>query len=357
MGFTHLRTLIAAAVVTLVTIVSAAPLLAHEIGTTEVRASLSSNATYQIDLTTGPETLLRKLEARARVPRSRELNDAQLHAAISRFAPALASATNITFGTVRVQPAVAVVPIRDGAITIRFTGNVPQSAGPFTFQYTLASATYALTIQTPHGEPVRYWINADDTSTPFPLDRVTRVDIVRQYLVLGFTHILPLGLDHILFVLGMFLLSSRLKPVLMQVTAFTIAHSITLALSINGIVNASPRIVEPLIALSIAYVAIENLTTTKLKPWRIAIVFAFGLLHGLGFAGVLRELGIPRAELATALIAFNVGVELGQLAVIAAAWVLVVSWAQTKPWYRRRLLVPASLAIAAMGLIWTFERL
>ncbi|HEX8620146.1 MAG TPA: HupE/UreJ family protein [Thermoanaerobaculia bacterium] len=354
MGFTHVRTLIAGA---LFTLLFAAPLVAHEIGTTDVRATFPADSTYRIDVTTGPETLLRKLEARARVARSRDLDDTQLHAAISRFAPALGSAVNIHFGSVRVQPAVAVLPIRDGAITVRFTGNVPRTPAPFTFQYTLASATYALTIQTPHNAPVRYWINGDETSTPVPLDRVTRVDIVRQYLVLGFTHILPLGLDHILFVLGMFLLSSRLKPVLTQVTAFTVAHSITLALSINGIVNASPRIVEPLIALSIAYVAIENLTTTQLKPWRIAIVFAFGLLHGLGFAGVLRDLGIPRAELATALIAFNVGVELGQLAVIAAAWVLVVSWAQSKPWYRRRLLVPASIAIAAMGLIWTFERL
>src|SRR5205823_5104476 len=127
-----------------------------------------------------------------------------------------------------------------------------------------------------------------------------------------FTHIVPGGLDHILFVLGIFLLSMKVKPVLAQVTAFTLAHSITLGLTIYGLVSVSPRVVEPMIALSIAYVAIENIATTALRPSRVAIVFAFGLLHGMGFAGVLKELGLPRAEFLTALVTFNVGVELGQ---------------------------------------------
>src|SRR6185436_10418310 len=130
----------------------------------------------------------------------------------------------------------------------------------------------------------------------------------------------PLGLDHILFVLGMFLLSPRLKPVLSQVTAFTLAHSITLGLAMYGVLALSPRIVEPLIALSIAWIAVENLTTTTLRPWRIAVVFGFGLLHGMGFAGVLHELGLPRAEFLPALVSFNVGVECGQLLVIGVAY-------------------------------------
>ena len=126
-----------------------------------------------------------------------------------------------------------------------------------------------------------------------------------------------------LFVLGIFLLSPRVKTMLLQVTAFTVAHSITLGLSIYGVVSLPSRIVEPLIALSIAYVAIENLVTRELKPWRLALVFMFGLLHGLGFAGVLRELGLPRDEFLTALADFNLGVEGGQLTVIAAAMLLV----------------------------------
>src|SRR5262249_14305703 len=144
-----------------------------------------------------------------------------------------------------------------------------------------------------------------------------------RYLKLGFTHILPHGLDHMLFVLGIYLLSRRARSVLWQVSAFTVAHSITLGLSMYGVVSVSPRIVEPLIALSIAYVAIENIFLSELKPWRVALVFAFGLLHGLGFAGALKELGLPRSEFVSALLTFNAGVEAGQLAVIATAFGLV----------------------------------
>ena len=180
---------------------------------------------------------------------------------------------------------------------------------------------------------------------------MTRGQVVRTYLELGFTHILPKGTDHILFVLGIFLLSIRLRPILMQVTAFTVAHTITLALTIYGVVSLSPRIVEPLIALSIVYVAVENILTPKLSPWRVAVVFAFGLLHGMGFAGVLAQLGLPRSEFLPALLSFNAGVELGQLAVISIAFLLIGLPFRNKPWYRRRIVIPGSIAIAAVGLV------
>ena len=160
-----------------------------------------------------------------------------------------------------------------------------------------------------------------------------------------------------LFVLGIFLLSRRLRQVLAQVSAFTVAHSITLALSVYGIVSVSPNVVEPLIAVSIAYVAIENIFVTELKPWRVALVFAFGLLHGMGFAGALKELGLPRSEFVTALITFNVGVEAGQLAVIGAAFLLVGWYYGSRHWYRRLVVVPASALIAFTAVYWTIERL
>ncbi|HYS56382.1 MAG TPA: HupE/UreJ family protein [Thermoanaerobaculia bacterium] len=251
-------------------------------------------------------------------------------------------------------------------IDARFDGvkatsrDIPPHAKTFTWRNAKAYATYAITFANEGETPIRQWIEGDATSTPFILSRAvippTRLDVVRQYLVLGFTHIVPHGFDHILFVLGLFLLSAKMKPVLAQVTAFTVAHSITLGLTIYGVVSVSPRIVEPAIALSIAYVAIENLTTSNLKPWRVAIVFAFGLLHGMGFAGVLRDLGLPRSQFLPALITFNVGVEAGQLTVIAAAWLLVVCWAHAKPWYRHRLVMPASALIAATGIFWTAQR-
>ena len=185
----------------------------------------------------------------------------------------------------------------------------------------------------------------------------SKIALFLEYITLGFTHIVPLGLDHILFVLGLYLLSTHLRPLLVQVTAFTIAHSITLGLGLYGIVSVSPAIVEPMIALSIVYVAVENLLTTTLHPWRPLVVFAFGLLHGLGFAGVLHEIGLERTNYVTGLIGFNIGVELGQLAVIAMAFGLTGLWFRDRPWYRGRIVQPASLLIALAGLFWTFERL
>jgi hypothetical protein len=196
-------------------------------------------------------------------------------------------------------------------------------------------------------------------SDPYPLDRPppqpTRLEVVREYVVLGFEHILPLGTDHILFVLGLFLLNTAWRPLLAQITAFTAAHTLTLALSTYGVVSLSPTVVEPLIALSIAWIAFENVFTDELHWWRPAVVFCFGLLHGLGFAGVLNQLGLPRNEYLTALLSFNGGVELGQLAVIAGAFVVLGPF-RGRSWYRRRVTVPLSLIIGVIGLYWAFQR-
>lgn len=189
------------------------------------------------------------------------------------------------------------------------------------------------------------------------LSKLSRTDILGTYLTLGFTHILPLGLDHILFVLSIYFLEPRLKPVLWQATAFTVAHSITLGLAMYGILSPPTSIVEPIIALSILFVAIENIITDRLNPWRVAIVFGFGLVHGLGFAGALTSLGLPRNLFFESLIAFNVGVELGQVSVILLAWLLIGRWFRHKPWYKRRVVVPASVAIGLMAAYWTVERI
>lgn len=144
-----------------------------------------------------------------------------------------------------------------------------------------------------------------------------------SYVPTGFDHIVPLGVDHILFVLGLFFLSTHLKPLLWQVSAFTLAHTITLALAALGYVTVPAAIVEPLIALSIAYVAVENIFLRTLSPWRPFIIFGFGLLHGLGFASVLAQFGLPEQNFVPALIGFNIGVEIGQICVIAVAYLCV----------------------------------
>jgi hypothetical protein len=144
------------------------------------------------------------------------------------------------------------------------------------------------------------------------------------YIPVGFEHILPMGLDHILFVLGLFFLSTRLAPLLWQVTAFTLAHTVTLALGALGYVSIPGSIVEPIIAASIVYVAVENIFARNLHRWRPVVIFVFGLLHGLGFASVLAEFGLPQGQFIPALIGFNIGVEIGQLTVIAIAFLVVV---------------------------------
>jgi hypothetical protein len=245
-------------------------------------------------------------------------------------------------------------------VTVRLEGVVPAGAQALRWQYGLTAASYALLL-TSSSATETIWLEGNEESRSIAIAAIagapSRAGVARTYLGLGFTHILPKGLDHILFVLGIFLLSRRLRPMLWQVSAFTLAHSITLGLALYGVVQLSSRIVEPLIAVSIVYVAVENLWTSELKPWRVTLVFAFGLLHGMGFAGVLRELALPRAELLTGLLAFNVGVEAGQMTVILAAFVCVGMWARRSEAYRRFVVVPASIAIAATGTFWTVQRL
>ena len=204
------------------------------------------------------------------------------------------------------------------------------------------------------------WLKNDESSRVFSLKALyakpSAAKVIGNYVVLGFEHIVPKGVDHILFILGIFLLSLKPRTLLMQVTMFTLAHTITLALSANGVISLPPSVVQPLIALSIAYVGLENLFVHELHRWRMALVFAFGLLHGMGFAGVLNDFGMPKGEFVTALISFNVGVELGQIAVLGMAYLAVGLWFGRSPYYHQRVVVPASLLIGATGLYWTLAR-
>jgi hypothetical protein len=153
------------------------------------------------------------------------------------------------------------------------------------------------------------------------------------------------------------LLSNKIKVILWQATAFTVAHSITLALSMKSIIVAPSAVVEPIIALSILFVAIENLLLTELKPWRIILVFVFGLIHGMGFASSLNEIGLPRNKFATSILSFNAGVELGQVAVILAMFLLLVVPFGKRTDYRKKIVFPLSILIALIALYWTVERM
>jgi hypothetical protein len=189
----------------------------------------------------------------------------------------------------------------------------------------------------------------DPDSLPWPRQAA-------MYLRLGFKHIVPEGIDHILFVLGLFFLGITWRKLLTQTTVFTIAHATTLFLSTYGIFSLPSRYVEPGIALSITWIAIENVVSPQLGPARLAIVFCFGLIHGLGFAGSLSDVPFPKRDFLVALLGFNFGVDAGQLFVIAIAF-LTVGWCRNEPWFRRRIAIPCSLVIAAVGLYWAVQRI
>lgn len=176
-----------------------------------------------------------------------------------------------------------------------------------------------------------------------------------SWVISGFRHVIPLGLDHLLFIVGLFLLAPRWKPLLGQSLTFTLAHSITLALAILGFITLPSILVEILIAASIAWIGIENLLVKKLKPARLYLVFGFGLLHGLGFAGVLREkLGdLSGSQVALPLISFNIGVELAQITVIICAFAIL--WPFRK--YTEKVRVIGSVIVALAGLFWMGERI
>lgn len=204
------------------------------------------------------------------------------------------------------------------------------------------------------------FLTSGGDSAPMPRDGTATVSGFKNflnYIKIGFEHIIPKGLDHILFVLGLFFFSLKMRPLLLQITAFTLAHTVTLAMATAGLVSVPASIVEPLIALSIAFVALENIKGGNITIRRTAIVFAFGLLHGLGFASVLGDVGLEPSKFLSSLIAFNIGVELGQLSVIAVAFVTLGLIFGKKSWYRTRISIPGSIIIAAVGIYWTIERI
>tara|TARA_E500000081_G_scaffold146843_1_gene170369 strand:+ start:1964 stop:2710 length:747 start_codon:yes stop_codon:yes gene_type:complete len=186
------------------------------------------------------------------------------------------------------------------------------------------------------------------------LNAMPWVQKIYIFIKAGFEHIIPQGLDHILFVLGLFFSSLKFRSLIIQVTAFTLAHSITLALAAVGVFKLQLSLVEPLIFLSIVWVAVENTLFKKTTKWRPLVIFGFGLLHGLGFAALLSQYGLPKNNFISLLLAFNVGVELGQLAVLLIAFILVRVMLKNNQ-NKNQLKIPASITIGSIGLFWFIE--
>ncbi|MEM7296021.1 MAG: HupE/UreJ family protein [Pseudomonadota bacterium] len=249
---------------------------------------------------------------------------------------------------------------RDARITV--SAELPAGDGPVVFGWVAAYGPMIVRLGDADDEGAyAAFLAPGELSAELPRAGIdeTAGEIFVRYVIEGFEHIIPKGVDHILFVLGLFFFSLRFGPLLWQVTAFTLAHTVTLALATLEVINipdSAMWFVEALIALSITYVAVENIFIPQLRWWRPAVVFAFGLLHGLGFASVLGDLGLAQGQFILSLIAFNIGVELGQLSVIAAAFLLLALPFGRTGYYRKLIVVPGSLAIASVGAYWFIER-
>ena len=204
----------------------------------------------------------------------------------------------------------------------------------------------------------QFLANGDESDEIFFLGSIERnkVQTFFDYIIVGFEHIIPKGWDHIVFVLGLFFFSSKLKPLVWQISAFTLAHTCTLALGSLGYIKIIPEIVEPLIALSIIFISVENIFVKKLSKWRPLVIFIFGLLHGLGFASVLGEFGLPAGFFVPALIGFNVGVEFGQLTIVLLAFISIGYWFNKKNYYETSIAQPISAIIGLVGTFWFIER-
>ncbi|MBU4528425.1 MAG: HupE/UreJ family protein [Hoeflea sp.] len=356
---------------------SAASIRAHEIRPAIVDLTFPGDGTVRLDMSLILEAALSEIGVEhadtddspnaQRYDELRLLDEAGLAAEFDRFEVRFLEGVRLVAGQESIPLAVVEAgfePVGDTDFArlsrITLVGPLPPGATEVSYSFDPAFGPSVVRVPDTEGA-YSYSVYLDDgsPSAPIPVEgglTLSAGQVFIDYIGIGFTHIVPKGLDHILFVVGLFLLSPRLKPLLIQITAFTVAHSVTLALAMLGVISLPASIVEPMIALSIVYIAIENLATNRLSPWRPFVVFGFGLLHGLGFAGVLTEFGLTPTHFVSGLIGFNVGVEAGQLAVVAACYALFGAWFSDKSWYRARITMPMSLAIGCLALWWVVER-
>ncbi|MDH5518061.1 MAG: HupE/UreJ family protein [Gammaproteobacteria bacterium] len=353
-----------------------------------IEISIFSKGTYQVEVRASIEAIMSGIDARYKntqdspnaeaYDKLRAMQADELLSAFEAFKPRLYNEVYLKFDGQKTPLNISSVKIPEPGYlkvprtsVIMLEGSISKDVESVIWYFPQAFADNAVRLRQADENNEKWhwsnwqWLRKDQPSEAFSLTEVfnppSLMDTIQTYTGAGFDHILPKGLDHILFILGIFLLSLKMRPLLWQVTMFTLAHSITLSLSMLDIISLPSSIVEPLIALSIAYIAIENIfakdNNEKARNSRLAIVFAFGLLHGLGFATMLADFGMPDDAFTTALISFNIGVELGQLFVVGVAFLAVGIWFGQKTWYRQAVIIPASAMIAITGLYWTYDRI
>ncbi len=341
-----------------------APLHAHPTPATSVTITIGG-ARANVTLISRGSALASMLEALADVAPSPRDEDAvaritQRAASFARHSAFFADGGSVPLTFVRAER------LEDGSdrVSVTLSATLPAATSTIAWRTALVVGAYPLFVQgagspeVTDGTAVTEWVNGPQLSRTFGVEDLDRSRDGHWPLVwVGLTHIVPNGTDHILFVVGLCLLARSTRQLLAQITAFTVAHSVTLGFAAAGVVTLPAFVVEPLIALSIVYIALENLVAAPLSRWRLAVVFAFGLLHGLGFADALSSLLPSTGTLLLSLVAFNVGVELGQLVVVAATIAVFLLVSRTGADTQRLIARPASLVIGGAGVLWTLERL
>lgn len=366
-------------VIALLGVVIAQSARAHEMSPAIGDVTVSAD-TVTIDLSLYGEALvagvdLAQFKDTNDAPEGREYDALRALPAVafeSRFRaawPLIAQGLEVSVTGHRVQPVITKISVEDGLdqslprrTFVTLEAALPDGADPVVIGWDAGYGPLILrqmSTQDSAAQPYSAFLEFGARSAPLPREGVAQTGWIANfvdYVVIGFAHIVPKGLDHILFVLGLFFFSLRLRVMVLQATVFTLAHSVTLALASLGWVAVPGSIVEPLIAASIVFIAAENIFQRDVSKLRYGVIFLFGLLHGLGFASVLGDIGMGAGHFLSSLIAFNIGVEIGQVVILAAAYAAVGIWFGEKPWYRARIAIPASAAIGIIGLWWVFER-
>jgi hypothetical protein len=345
---------------------------AHEAGTTRVAVAFDEDRSYRIEIVTDASALAEKLEAAAGRQLPADATAALFERIMQSSDEVFRRRLRVQFdgsearpdATYRIEPPADATSVAAATITLR--GQIPKQAQRFTWSYGWTFTSYALTLRDRGSEsPVDQMLEGDQASVAFTLKPPpTRMEHLRttaraaaRFAAAGWTAIVPNGIDHILFLLGLYFLSRNTKRAIRHFGVFAISSSIAIVASAFGLVILPPKILDPMIGLSLAYIAMENLVRADGDRRRIPLVFGCGLLHGAGCAAALEGASLPRVGMTVAVASFNLGIEAGQLATVAAAF-LIVGWhCSGQQWYRNRVVLPGATLLACTAVYWTIARL
>ena len=342
--------------------------IAHDLERTTVHLRVAADGSFTLRLAHDPSWLLLRMETFAGGSSVSTSDPAARDARLRALAPQAIDRVVLFVDGHEVRPLSSEytpppssAPAGEFALaSYTLRGFLPVPSHGLRWYYGLVADPYPLTVELADATSTTELVQGDAWSTTITLGghfaRPPLLTRLGEYAAQGFTYVFSGGIEHTLFVVGLFLLGARWQPVLAQLILFTSAYSLTLGLSLSGLLSLPARSVELLLAISIAYVAVENILTETLTTARLVLVFLFGLLHGVGLAGVLTSLLAGRGDVAAGVPGFTLGVVLGQLSVIGAM-MLLVGWCRDRIWYHSRVVVPASLGVAGVAVCAAVFRL